>query len=260
MFCSLFSDCLKVLGSPTGAIRWFSPFLCRGMRRQAGSLAVEREQGKRGDNNMLQSVDFCRIFCPAMPGPCWLWSCASQHTVWIAAVPLERHNSLHVLRISSTGQSGCPGKAGMVFPRGWWLQTEAPAPSSAPADGCSAAGGTWAVSHSPAVPRCIWPSGLLSVLPSLLCLSPLSGVNNGVNEAGGARSGCCRVAHSRCGGKCAYQSVSCGVAISGALGPLSSFTGSHFRGAILNSLAPLCHLFLEVTCSVGCQQVVLYLH
>lgn len=95
---------------------------------------------------------------------------------------------------------------------------------------------------------------------SLPCLSPLSGVNNGVNEAGGDRSGCCRVAHSRCGGKCACQSVGCSGAISGALNPPSSFIGPHFRGAVLNSLAPLCHLFLEVTCSTGCQQVVLYLH
>lgn len=29
----------------------------------------------RGDNNLLLGVDSCRIFCPAMPGPCWLWSC-----------------------------------------------------------------------------------------------------------------------------------------------------------------------------------------
>lgn len=92
---------------------------------------------------------------------------------------------------------------------------------------------------------------------SLPCISPLSGVNNGVNEAGCDRSGCCGVAHSRCGGKCAYQSVN---AISGALNPPSSFIGPHFRGAVLNSLAPLCHLFLEVTRSMGCQQVVLYLH
>lgn len=96
---------------------------------------------------------------------------------------------------------------------------------------------------------------------SLLCLSPLTGVNNGVNEAGGDRSGCCRAAHSRCGGKCVHRSVGCSGATLGALGPSSGFiVDPQFRGAALNSLAPLCHLFLEVTCSMGCQQVVLYLH
>lgn len=65
----------------------------------------------------------------------------------------------------------------------------------------------------------------------LCCLSPLSGVDTGVTEAGGDRCGCCRVAHSSCGGKCAPPSVSCSSAISGAPDPPSSFTAPHFRGA-----------------------------
>lgn len=74
---------------------------------------------------------------------------------------------------------------------------------------------------------------------SLPRLSPLTGVNNGVNEAGGDRSGCCRAAHSRCGGKCVHRSVGCSGATLGAPGPPSScIVDPHFRGAVLNSLAP----------------------
>lgn len=42
---------------------------------------------------------------------------------------------------------------------------------------------------------------------SLPSLSPLAWVNNGVNEAGGGRFGCCMAAHSRCGGKCVCMKV-----------------------------------------------------
>lgn len=184
-----------------------------------------------------------------VPAHCLNSCCATGGAQLLTCPQGQDHRAV---RMSREGRIGFPG--------GWWSQTKAAAPSSAPARGCSATRGTWAISHSPAVPQCIWPSGLLSVLPFPLCLSPLSVVDNGVNEAGGDRSGCCRVAHSRCGGKCAHPSVSCSCAISGALDPPSSFTGPHFSGAVPNSLAPLCHLFLEVTCSMGCQQVVLYLH
>lgn len=86
---------------------------------------------------------------------------------------------------------------------------------------------------------------------SLPSLSPLTWVNNGVNEAGGGRFACCTAAHSRCGGKYVYESVGCRVQrchlrSTGVLPPAS------LSVSIMNSLAPLCDLFLEVTCSMGC--------
>lgn len=42
--------------------------------------------------------------------------------------------------------------------------------------------------------------------------------------------------------------------------PSGRIVGLRLEGTIMNSLAALCGLFLEVTCSMGCQQVVLYLH
>lgn len=216
MFCSLFSNCLKVLGSPRGAIRWFSPFLCKGMRKQTGSLTVEREQGQ-GE----ETTTFYWVLIPAGFSVHHAWSLLALEL----CVPAHSLNSsLHVLRIRSTGQSGCPGKAGMVFPRGWWLQRLQ----------------HLAVSLQINAVQQEAPGLFLSLLlllgefglqDSLCCLSPLRGVNNGVHEAGDDRSGCCRVAHSRYGGECAYQSVSSSGAVSGARDPPSSFTGPHFRGA-----------------------------
>lgn len=91
------------------------------------------------------------------------------------------------------------------------------------------------------------------LLPSL---SPLTWVNNAVNEAGGSGFGCCRQhAAGVVGNACLEVPVNMlGTAAFRALRPsLSRTEGSIGKALLGTALAPQCDLFLEVTCSMGCQ-------
>lgn len=68
MFCSLFSDCLKALASPAGTIRWFSPFLCKGIRRQTGSLTL---RGSRERERRQQRATECRFLQDFLSSLAW---------------------------------------------------------------------------------------------------------------------------------------------------------------------------------------------
>lgn len=151
----------------------FPRFARKGIRRRTTSFCREGAGKGREHNDVLPSVDSRRIFCPAVPGPRVGPKPCRLHGRGAAEGRQPRGTGTE--HSKATGHEGRKGKAGTLFlvASGYESRLQhavVPGRPSGLADGCSAAGGTWAVcrsplSSSPAVSCRIWPSGLFFTLP-----------------------------------------------------------------------------------------------
>lgn len=167
MFCSLFSDCQKVFESPVGAVRWFFPSCVQ--RNKAAGFSFSWRGSREG-------VRTCYwVLIPAGFLSSRAWSlCGSEDTSqhaacsWSDATPYVWHWGLKSHRKDIKGRQGWFFL--VVVITNWGCSTRLCWVASVLPDRCSMAGCTWAVSRSPprsspAVSWCIWPSGLLFMLP-----------------------------------------------------------------------------------------------